>query len=53
MARIKALVPEPGAEPKSVELIDTEWGYDIRCDWLVVMRYWVHDCAVKAPLVIE
>jgi hypothetical protein len=41
------------AGPGPVELIDTEWGYDIRCRWLVVTRYWVHDCSVRAPLVID
>jgi len=24
-------------------LIDTEWGYDLRVDFLVVTRLWVHD----------
>jgi hypothetical protein len=23
--------------------VDTEWGYDVRQDWLVVTRFWVHD----------
>ena len=33
-------------EPNSViELLDTEWGYDLREDYLVVSRYWVHDRA--------
>jgi hypothetical protein len=35
------------SEPATViELLDTEWGYDVRQDFLVVSRYWVHD---KAP----
>jgi hypothetical protein len=29
-----------------IELLDTEWGYDLKQDFLVVSRYWVHD---KAP----
>ncbi len=28
---------------REIELIDTEWGYDLRQDWLVTMRFWVHD----------
>jgi hypothetical protein len=28
-----------------IELLDTEWGYDVRQDFLVVSRYWVHDRA--------
>jgi hypothetical protein len=28
---------------RQIELIDTEWGYDVREDSLVVSRYWVHD----------
>jgi hypothetical protein len=51
--RLKAFSSEPGAEPRPVELIDTEWGYDIRFGSLVVTRYWVHDCSVRAPLVVE
>lgn len=53
VARLEAIVPEAGAEPRPVALIDTEWGYDIRCGWLVVTRYWVHDATVSAPLVIK
>jgi hypothetical protein len=26
-----------------IELLDTEWGYDLRVDCLVVTRFWVHD----------
>jgi len=29
--------------PSKIELIDTEWGYDLRVDFLVVTRLWVHD----------
>ena len=28
---------------REIELIVTEWGYDLRQDWLVSMRFWVHD----------
>jgi hypothetical protein len=28
---------------REIELVDTEWGYDLRQDWLVTMRFWVHD----------
>jgi hypothetical protein len=31
------------AEKKPVEMVDTEWGYDIRRGWLTVTRFWVHD----------
>ena len=41
------------ALPKSpatvIELMDTEWGYDLRQDFLVVSRYWVHD---RAPMAL-
>jgi hypothetical protein len=41
------------AQPKStaaiIELLDTEWGYDLRQDFLVVSRYWVHD---RAPMAL-
>ncbi len=26
-----------------IHVLDTEWGYDVRADSLVVSRYWVHD----------
>jgi len=28
---------------RSIEMVDTEWGYDLRQDWLVTTRFWVHD----------
>lgn len=40
---------EAGAD-RIVELIDTEWGYDLREDTLVVSRYWVHD---REPLALR
>jgi len=33
----------PQAPATVIELLDTEWGYDVRQDYLVVSRYWVHD----------
>lgn len=39
------LLAEPGSEESVIELLDTEWGYDLRQDYLVVSRYWVHDRA--------
>jgi hypothetical protein len=36
-------------EPATViELLDTEWGYDVRQNLLIVSRYWVHDRAPTA-----
>jgi hypothetical protein len=34
---------ETPGPPSKIELIDTEWGYDLRVDFLVVTRLWVHD----------
>jgi hypothetical protein len=34
--------------PAVIELLDTEWGYDVRQNYLVVSRYWVHDRAPSA-----
>jgi hypothetical protein len=51
--RLKEINSRSSGEPRSVELIDTEWGYDIRCAWLVVTRFWVHDSAARVPLVTE
>ena len=51
--RLKAVNSDTDGEPRPVELIDTEWGYDIRCAWLVVTRFWVHDSAARIPLVTE
>lgn len=30
---------------RAIEMVDTEWGYDLRQDWLVTTRFWVHDRA--------
>ena len=40
---------QPGST-KVLELLDTEWGYDLREDSLVVSRYWVHD---REPLALR
>ena len=50
--RLKAIEVKPADEPRPVELIDTEWGYDIRQGWLVVTRYWVHDATASCPIAI-
>lgn len=34
---------QPRQTAAVLELLDTEWGYDLRQDFLVVSRYWVHD----------
>ncbi len=38
---------EPDREARSaaerIQLCDTEWGYDVRREGLVVERFWVHD----------
>lgn len=34
----------------SVELIDTEWGYDVRQGHLVVTRFWVHERQPAIPV---
>jgi hypothetical protein len=45
---MKRRMSEP-ASSHHLELIDTEWGYDLHQDDLVVSRYWVHD---REPLVL-
>jgi hypothetical protein len=54
-ARLEAIrSDETGAgEPKLVELVDTEWGYDLRIGWLIVTRFWVHDAGAAQPLLTE
>ncbi len=42
----RAASPEPAT---IIELLDTEWGYDVRQDFLIVSRYWVHD---KTPSIL-
>jgi hypothetical protein len=49
---IKSEEVETG-EKKLVELIDTEWGYDLHIGWLIVTRFWVHDASATQPLLAE
>ncbi len=44
---------EGEAEARPVDLIDTEWGYDLRRGWLTVSRFWVHDASADQPLLTE
>jgi len=37
-----------GSQP--VEMLDTEWGYDVRQGHLVVTRLWVHERQPSLPL---
>jgi hypothetical protein len=37
--------PDAAPEPGEVELIDTEWGYEVRCAGWLIARSWVHDAA--------
>ena len=39
--------------PRRVQLVDTEWGYDLHFGWLVVTRFWVHDASATQPLLTE
>ena len=41
---------EATGQPKLVQLVDTEWGYDLRLGWLIVTRFWVHDACATHPL---
>jgi hypothetical protein len=51
--RLRAASLKREGEPRPVELIDTEWGYDIRYGWLVVTRFWVHDGAARCSVAVE
>lgn len=35
----------PEGDAANAKLVDTEWGYDLRCGHLTVHRFWVHDKA--------
>ena len=35
--------PEEEVSERQVEIRDTEWGYELLREHLVVARYWVHD----------
>jgi hypothetical protein len=50
--RLKAAESKAAEKPRLVDLIDTEWGYDIRSSWLVVTRFWVHDAAASCPIAV-
>ncbi len=41
---------EGEAEARPIDLVDTEWGYDLRRGWLTVTRFWVHDASASQPL---
>jgi len=36
-----------------VDVVDTEWGYDVLQDGLMVARLWVYDVAADQPLPAE
>jgi hypothetical protein len=42
-SRRQRLSLEDSKASPCVEMIDTEWGYDIRQGHLVVTRFWVHE----------
>lgn len=44
---------EGEAEARTIELVDTEWGYDLRRGWLTVTRFWVHDASADQPLLAQ
>ncbi|HRE07917.1 MAG TPA: hypothetical protein PKX00_20030 [Opitutaceae bacterium] len=43
----RLVLEKNGAQP--VEMLDTEWGYDIRQGHLVVTRFWVHERQPAIP----
>ncbi len=47
------LAAEGEEEPATVDLVDTEWGYDLRRGWLTFTRFWVHDATADQPLLAE
>ena len=51
--RLEAIKAEGTGEPRLVQLVDTEWGYDLRFGWLVVTRFWVHDASATQLLLAE
>jgi len=51
--RFKEANAKRGGELRPVELVDTEWGYDIRWGRLVVTRYWVHDAAAGCTVAVD
>ena len=51
--RLEAIKTEGTGESRLVQLVDTEWGYDLRFGWLIVTRFWVHDASAFQPLLAE
>ncbi len=47
-ARLTGLSDEE-AEGEPIEVVDTEWGYDLRRGWLTITRFWVHDSTEDRP----
>ena len=47
-AELAELQAHAAAEGAPYELIDTEWGYDLRQEHLIVSRFWVHDRSPSA-----
>lgn len=42
-SRLQRLALQGGANANPAEMLDTEWGYDVRQGHLVVTRFWVHE----------
>ncbi len=53
LAALKAytsLLKTPEGRTGTLTFIDTEWGYDIRRQGLVIERFWVHDREAAVPV---
>src|SRR5262245_30723924 len=48
-SRLQRMTPETNGV-NIVEMIDTEWGYDVRQGHLVVTRFWVHERQPALPV---
>ncbi|HRP06725.1 MAG: hypothetical protein K1X42_09895 [Opitutaceae bacterium] len=42
-SRLQRVALQGGANANPAEMLDTEWGYDVRQGHLVVTRFWVHE----------
>lgn len=42
-SRLQRVALQGAATASPVEMLDTEWGYDVRQGHLVVTRFWVHE----------
>lgn len=42
-SRLQRVALQGGANASPAEMLDTEWGYDVRQGHLVVTRFWVHE----------